>query len=48
MNGGPDVRAKAPLHMVHTDLTGPIDPKSRDGHRYVLFFTDGINEQEWY
>lgn len=26
--------------MVHTDLARPIDPVSRDGHRYALSFTD--------
>lgn len=39
-NRGPDARAKAALEMVHTDLAGPIDPISRDGHRYALSFTD--------
>lgn len=39
-NRVPDARAKAALEMVHTDLAGPIDPVSRDGHRYALSFTD--------
>ena len=39
-NRGPDVRAEAPLDMVHTDLAGPIDPVSKDGHKYALSFTD--------
>lgn len=26
--------------MIHTDLAGPIDPASRDGHKYALSFTD--------
>ncbi len=39
-NRGPDIRAKAPLDMVHTDLAGPIDPVSHDRHRYALSFTD--------
>ncbi len=25
----PDVRAKAPLELVHSDLVGPMDPTSR-------------------
>lgn len=26
--------------MVHTDLAGPIDPLSKDGHKYALSFID--------
>lgn len=37
-NRGPDARAKAPL--IHNDLAGPIDPMSKDGHKYALSFTD--------
>ncbi|XDV16957.1 hypothetical protein PO909_016438 [Leuciscus waleckii] len=39
-NREPDARAKAALEMVHTDLAGPIDPMSKDGHKYALSFTD--------
>lgn len=39
-NRRPDSRAKAPLDMVHTDLAGPIDPVSKDGHKFALSFTD--------
>lgn len=39
----PDVRAKTPLELVHTDLAGLIHPESRDGHRYVLPFTDDFS-----
>lgn len=39
-NRDPDVRAKTPLALVHTDLAGPIHSESRDGHRYALSFTD--------
>lgn len=35
-----DVRAKAALDLVHTDLAGPIDPTSKDGHKYAISFTD--------
>ena len=38
-----DVRAKAPLELVHTDVAGPIDPESRDGYRYALSFTDDFS-----
>lgn len=34
-NRAPDARAKAPLEMGHTDLAGPIDPMSRERHRYT-------------
>ena len=39
-NRKPDVRAKSALELVHTDLAGPIDTKSREGYRYALSFTD--------
>ena len=35
-----DPRAKSPLDFVHSDVAGPIEPISRDGHRYVISFTD--------
>ncbi|XP_066542004.1 uncharacterized protein [Hoplias malabaricus] len=39
-NREPDVRAKAALELVHTDLAGPVDPESKDGYRFALSFTD--------
>lgn len=42
-NRQPDVRAKTPLALVHTDLARPIHPESRDGHRYALSFTDDFS-----
>ncbi|CAB4006338.1 Hypothetical predicted protein [Paramuricea clavata] len=39
-NRNPDVRSKAPLELVHTDLAGPVDPMSKDGFRYTVAFTD--------
>lgn len=39
-NREPDVRAKAALDLVHTDLVEPIDPESREGYRFALSFTD--------
>lgn len=35
IKGNPDVRAKAALELVPTDIAGPIDPESRDGHSPV-------------
>lgn len=42
-NRKPDVRAKRPLELVHTDLAGPINPESREGYKYVLLFTDDFS-----
>ncbi len=39
-NRGADEKAKAALELVHTDLTGPIEPTAKDGFRYTLAFTD--------
>ena len=36
-------RSKKPMQMVHTDLAGPISPPSREGHRYVISFTDDFS-----
>ena len=36
----PDAKAKNALDLVHTDLSGPIDPTAKDGFRYTLAFTD--------
>ena len=33
-------RSEKRMEMVHTDLAGPISPPSREGHRYVISFTD--------
>lgn len=38
-NRNPDRRAKGPLELVRTDLAGPIDLVSIDGHKYALVFT---------
>ena len=39
-NRNPDVRATEPFELVHTDLSGPIDPIAKDGFRYAIVFTD--------
>ena len=39
INRAPDARARAPLNLIHLDLTGPIEPVS-DGFKYVLGCTD--------
>ena len=42
-NRKPDARAKAPLELVHTDPSGPIEPISRGGFRYSIAFTDDFS-----
>lgn len=39
-NREPDARATEVFDLVHTDLAGPVDPISIDGHRFALSFTD--------
>ena len=33
-------KVKAPLDLVHSDLSGPITPASIDGSKYAMIFTD--------
>ncbi|KAJ0391998.1 hypothetical protein ATCC90586_007925 [Pythium insidiosum] len=37
---GLDLKTGAPLEMVHTDLMGPINVKSKSGARFILVFVD--------
>ena len=39
-NREPDIRAKSPPDLVHTDLAGPVTPESDQGYKYALAFTD--------
>ena len=39
-NRKPDNRASEPLELVHSDLSGPIDPVSTEGYKYAISFTD--------
>ena len=39
-NRTPDVRAKEPFELIHTDISGPIDPIAKDGFKYAIVFTD--------
>lgn len=39
-NREPDSKAKKPLELVHTDLAGPMQTPSIEGHRYAQSFTD--------
>jgi len=42
-NRNPDVRASQPFELVHTDLSGPIDPIAKDGFKYAIVFTDDFS-----
>ncbi|KIJ11770.1 hypothetical protein PAXINDRAFT_36859, partial [Paxillus involutus ATCC 200175] len=33
-------RTTRPLEMVHTDVGGPITPRSREGHRFWIIIVD--------
>ncbi len=37
------IETKSALELLHTDIVGPIDPESRDGHRFALSFTDDFS-----
>ena len=39
-NRNPDKRATRPLELVHTDLSGRIEPAGREGFQYAIIFTD--------
>lgn len=40
VNRTADAKAKAPLDLIHTDLSGPITPTAKDGFRFVINFID--------
>ena len=42
-NRDPNRRATAPLHLVHSDLAGPINPVSREGQKYAMVFVDNLS-----
>ena len=33
----PDARARKPLDLVHSDLSGAVEPVAKDGHKYCMF-----------
>ncbi|KAA0031823.1 retrovirus-related pol polyprotein from transposon tnt 1-94 [Cucumis melo var. makuwa] len=37
---GKDLRAKAPLKLVHSNLCGPLNVKARGGYKYFISFSD--------
>ena len=40
-------RARAPLEIIHSDVCGPIDPKSLGNKRYFLTFIDDYSRRIW-
>ena len=44
---GKSWRAKTPLHLVHSDLMGPLEHPSISGLRYVLTFIDDYSRKIW-
>jgi transposase InsO family protein len=40
-------RASQKLELVHSDICGPINPKSNGGNRYFITFTDDYSRQTW-
>lgn len=38
-----DPKANAPLELIHTDLSCPIEPTSQDGYKYAISFTDNFS-----
>ena len=36
----PDKRASYPLELIHSDLSGPVDPAAKGGFRYAMNFVD--------
>ena len=42
-NRKPDKRATSPLHLVHFDLAGPIEPVAVEGFKYVLGCVDDFS-----
>ncbi|KNZ48109.1 hypothetical protein VP01_58g2 [Puccinia sorghi] len=40
---GISATAEKPFEKIHLDLIGPIDPKSKEGHRYILTVVDNYS-----
>ena len=34
------VHATQPLERIHSDICGPINPRSREGYNYIITFVD--------
>ena len=40
INKKPDKRAKKPLDLVHSDLSGQLSPADKNGYQYAMVFVD--------
>jgi transposase InsO family protein len=40
-------RAAEKLELIHSDICGPINPKSKAGSRYFITFTDDFSRKTW-
>ena len=43
MNGLPDKRAENKMELIHIDLSGKIEPISREGFQYAMIFVDDFS-----
>ena len=46
-HSGRSWRAVDPLHLVHTDICGPIEPASSGGNKYFITFIDDFSRKLW-
>ena len=47
MNHKPDIKASRPLELIHTDLSGPVNPASIQGSKYTIVFVDDYSGLTW-
>jgi hypothetical protein len=40
-------RATKKLELVHSDICGPINPRSNGGNRYFITFSDDYSRNTW-